>query len=98
VNAGWIFVIVVALLIGWFLLDRAVGAGETLRAAVTGVKPLPAVSGPPSAEVTLKLPDGGDVLLKIEHGQKLDIGKVVAVRRFKRWFSGAASYEYVGGK
>jgi hypothetical protein len=96
-NGAWIFVIVVALLIGWFLLDRPVQPGETLQATIAGVKALPTVSGPPSVEVTLKLPDGASVLLKIEHGQTLDVGKIVAVRRFKRRLSGVASYEYVSG-
>jgi hypothetical protein len=39
-NLGWMFFIIVALLIGWFVFDRPAQQGETLAATVVGVQAL----------------------------------------------------------
>ena len=94
-NLGWIFLVVVALLISWFLFDRPVEPGETLAATVTNVKPISLPSGPPSAEVFAKLPDGTTAIVKVEHPGALEAGNKVSVRKFTRRISGAVSYELV---
>jgi hypothetical protein len=94
-NLGWIFLIVVALLIGWFLFDRQMQPGETLRASVVNVKALPTQSGPPSADVTIKFADGTTALIKVEHPGAIDAGNKVNVRKLTRRISGAVSYELV---
>ena len=94
-NLGWIFLVVVALLIGWFLFDRPVEPGEMLAATIINVKPLPTQSGPPSAEVFTKLPDGTTAIIKVEHPGLLDVGNKVKVRKFTRRISGAVSYQLV---
>jgi hypothetical protein len=94
-NLGWIFLIVVALLIGWFLFDRQMAPGEMLTATVVGVKPLPSPSGPPSADVTIKFADGTTALIKVEHPGAIDAGNQVNVRKLTRRISGAVSYELV---
>jgi hypothetical protein len=92
-NLGWIFLVVVVLLIGWFLFDRPVPPGETLTASVVNVKLLPSPSGPPSADVTIKFADGTTALIKVEHPGAIDAGNQINVRKFKRRISGAVSYE-----
>lgn len=94
-NLGWIFLVVVALLIGWFLFDRPTQPGEMLAATVTNVKPIPSQSGPPSAEVFVKLPDGTTAIIKVEHPGSLDVGNKVNVRKLMRRISGAVSYELI---
>lgn len=94
-NLGWVFLVVVALLIGWFVFDRPTQPGETLAATVTNVKPIPSPSGPPSAEVFVKLPDGTTAIIKVEHPGTLSIGNNVSIRKLTRRISGAASYELI---
>jgi hypothetical protein len=94
-NLGWIFLIVVALLIGWFLFDRPVQPGETLTATIVGVKPLPNQSGPPSADVTIKFADGATALIKVEHPSALNEGNQISVRKLTRRISGIAAYELI---
>mgnify|MGYP003436238876 FL=1 len=94
-NLGWIFLVVVLPLIGWFLFDRPVEPGETLTASIVTVKPLPSPTGPPSADVTIKFADGTRALIKVEHPGAIDVGNQINVRKFKRRISGAVSYELV---
>ena len=94
-NLGWIFLVIVVLLIGWFLFDRPVAPGETLTASIINVKPLPSQSGPPSAEVTIKFADGTTALIKVEHAGAIDAGSEITIRKLKRRISGAVSYELI---
>ncbi len=94
-NLGWIFLVVVALLIGWFVFDRPTQPGETLAATIQNVKAIPTPSGPPSAEVFAELPDGTTAIIKVEHPGALQAGNKVSVRKFTRRISGAVSYELV---
>jgi hypothetical protein len=94
-NLGWIFLVVVALLSGWFLFDRPVQPGEMLVATIENVKPISTPSGPPSAEVFAKLPDGTTTIIKVEHPGSLDVGNKVNVRKLTRRISGAVSYELI---
>lgn len=94
-SLGLAFVVIVVGLIAWFLLDGPVQPAETLPATVVSVKPLPQVSGPPTADVTLQLADRTTILLKLENAQAWDSGRTVTVRRLKRRLSGVASYEVV---
>jgi hypothetical protein len=94
-NLGWIFLLVVALLIGWFVFDRPMQPGEILSAKIVNVKQLPTQSGPPSSEVSARLPDGTTAIIKVEHAGSLNIGQDVRVRKLQRRISGAVSYELV---
>ena len=94
-NLGWLFLIVVALLIGWFLFDRPMRPSETLTATVVGVKPLPSPSGPPSADVKIKFIDGATTLIKVEHPGALSAGSQVSVRKLARRISGIVTYELI---
>ncbi len=92
-NLGWIFLVVVALLIGWFVFDRPQQPGEILGGTIVAVKPLPTPSGPPSSEVSVKLPDRTTAIIKVEHAAALNVGDKVNVRKLQRRISGAVSYE-----
>ena len=94
-NLGWIFLVVVALLIGWFVFDRPLQPGESLAGTIVNVKPLPTQSGPPSSEVFVKLPDATTAIIKVEHPGSLDVGNKVNVRKLTRRISGAVSYELI---
>jgi hypothetical protein len=93
---GGLFLVVVAALIGWFILDRPVAPGDELKATVVSIKALPQVSGPAMEEVTLKLESGEAILIKAERGAVLNAGQQVTVRRLKRRLTGVASYELWG--
>ena len=100
-NLGLIFAIIVALLIGWFLFDKPVQPGEVIAATITNVKAINTPSGPPSADVTVRLADGSMAQFKVEqpgNGPRppsLDAGNAVQVRKLTRRISGTVSYELV---
>ena len=94
-NLGWIFLVVVALLIGWFVFDRPHQPGEMLGGKIVNVKALPTQSGPPSSDVFVKLPDGTTAIIKVDHAAALNVGDKVNVRKLTRRISGAVSYELI---
>ena len=86
-NLGLIFAIVVALLIGWFLFDKPVQPGQVIAATITNVKAINTPSGPPSADVTVRLADGSMAQFKVEQPGNLDEGNAVQVRKLTRRIS-----------
>ncbi len=88
----WVFALVVALVAGWFLLDRPIEPGETIEATVAEISPVNVPSGPPQSKLVAKLADGTPVTLQIARNDKLSVGDAIVVKRTKRRLSGVAAY------
>jgi hypothetical protein len=94
VSNFWVFAVVVALVIGWFVLDRPVEPGETVQATVANIAPINIPSGPPQSKLVAKLSDGTVVELQIPRNDALTVGAPITLQRLKRRLSGIASYSF----
>lgn len=88
----WVFALVVALVIGWFLFDRPVEPGEAIQATVARISPINIPSGPPQSKLVAQFVDGTTVELQIARNDALATGATITLQRLKRRFSGIASY------
>ena len=91
----WMFALVVALVVGWFVLDRPVEPGEPITATIADISPINVPSGAPQSKLVAKLADGALVTLQIARNDALGTGANITLQRYKRRLSGTASYEFV---
>lgn len=89
----WVFAVVVALVIAWFVLDRPVEPGERVPATVIEATPINVPTGQPQSKLVAKLADGTLITLQIARNETLKAGDSITLQRTKRRLSGVAAYQ-----